>query len=354
MKKRAPAKGPRAVWPAAAAAAAVALWLAPIPPAAIESWYSRGVYPLWQRTATTIANFVPFALFDVMLAVFAVAVAVMIVRARRARAWRAAGLRLLWLAAIVAIWFQLAWGLNYRRVPIAEALALDVEGPAAQAGALDRFARAVAAQTAATAADLDRDTPMTPQRMLAELSAGFDRAQQRLGLTRLARAGRPKYSLFDFYFRWAAIDGVTNPLIPETMIVSGLTPAEAYATVAHEWAHLAGYASEDEANFVGWLACLEAGGGARYNGWLFALMKAAGAAPPAQARVWIAQAGPTAARDLEAIRARLLSSSPTVRRAASAAYDGFLRANRVEGGIASYDAVLQLMLAAAPDGRPRL
>lgn len=370
MKKRAPIKAAarpaakkaaasraRGWLPAvAAAAAALALWLAPIPPHVIERWYSRGVYPPWQRVATMTSNFVPFALFDVLILAIVAIVAVAILRARRG-GWRPAAVRMLLVTSMAAIWFQLAWGLNYRRVPIAESLSLETSGEstnAEKAAALARFAKAVAAEAAATAADLDRDTPISPSRMMAELSSGFARAQQRAGLTALARPGRPKRSLFNPYFRWAAIDGVTNPFIPETLVVSGLEPAEAYATVAHEWAHLAGYASEDEANFVGWLACLEAGGGARYNAWLFALMKAAGAAPRDEARAWMAAAGPAAARDLEAIRRRLQSSSPALRRAASTAYDGFLRANRVEGGIASYDEVLKLMLAAAPDGRPRL
>ncbi len=351
MKRKRAAKTRR--WPPIAAAlAALALWLAPVSPAAVERWYSRGVYPVWQRVATTAANFVPIALFDLLLLAAAAFIVLTVIRGWRTGARAGAAGRLLLVAALAAIWFQLAWGLNYRRQPIAETLALRVE--AQPADALARFARAAAAETAASARDLDRDTPITPSRMLAELSSGFDRAQRRIGLTTRARPGRPKYSLFNPYFRWAAIDGVTNPFVPETMIVSGLVPAEAYVTVAHEWAHLAGYASEDEANFVGWLACLEAGGGPRYNAWLFALTKAAGAGTREEAREWMARAGPLAARDLAAIRQRLLTSSPAVRRAASVAYDGFLKANRVDGGIESYDKVLQLMLAAAPGGRPRL
>ena len=366
MKKRHPAKArpaPRPWVTLAIAAGALALWLVPMLARGVEQWYSRGVYPIWQRMATLISNFVPFALFDLLIVAAGAGVVLLVIRARRARAWRPAALRFLMAAALAAIWFQLAWGLNYRRMPLAETLAF-AEPPRAGSGrgsaparpdegaaALARFGGAVAAEAAATATDLDRDTPMSPSRMIAELSAGFDRAQQQLGFSKGARPGRPKYSLFNPYFRWAAIDGVTNPFVPETVIVSGLTPAEAYATVAHEWAHLAGHASEDEAHFVGWLTCLDAGGGARYNAWLFALTKAAEAAPRAQAQAWIARAGPLAARDLAAIRERLLASSPAVRRAASSAYDKFLRANRVEGGIASYDGVLALMLKAAPWGR---
>ena len=351
MKKRSGKRQRR--WPAVAAAVgAIALWLLPIPATAIESWYSRGFYLLWQNAATLVANFIPIALFDLLIVAMAAVIVLTIARAMRARAWAEGALRVLAITAFVAIWFQLSWGLNYRRVPLGDSLNLATAQQ--DAAALARFGQAAAVDTAASAGDLDRTTPMTPSRLIAELSAGFDRAQRKLGMTRTARAGRPKYSLFNFYFRWAAIDGVTNPFVPESVIVKGLTPAEAYATVAHEWGHLAGYASEDEASFAGWLACLEAGGGARYNAWLFALMKAAGAAPPADARAWIARAGPLAARDLAAIRERVLKSSPTVRRAASSAYARFLRANRVESGIASYDEVLKLMLAAAPAGKPRL
>ena len=332
--------------PGIVAAAAVILWLAPIPAGFIEQRYSRGVYAVWQRIATMLSNFIPIALFDLLLAGAAALLLVIAVRARRARSWRYGGARVLLVAGVAALWCQLAWGLNYRRTPIADTMKLDVAGQ--KADVLERFALAAARMTASSADQLDRENPLTPSRVLADLTSGFAKAQTLAGQPRHARPGRPKRSLFDFYYRWAAIDGVTNPFIPETIVVSGLTPAEIYMTVAHEWAHLAGYASEDEANFVGWLACLEAGGGPRYNAWLFALTKAAGAAPPEKRRAWLAQAGPVGAGDLAAIRARYEKSSPAVRNAASAAYDQFLRANRVEGGIESYDAVLRLMLAYGP------
>ena len=38
---------------------------------------------------------------------------------------------------------------------------------------------------------------------------------------------------------------------------------------AHEWAHLAGYADESEASFVGWLTCVRADEAAQYSAWLF-------------------------------------------------------------------------------------
>src|SRR6185436_2310906 len=38
---------------------------------------------------------------------------------------------------------------------------------------------------------------------------------------------------------------------------------------AHEWAHLAGYANESEASFVGFLTCMHSAAPAAYSGWLF-------------------------------------------------------------------------------------
>jgi hypothetical protein len=268
------------------------------------------------------------------------------VRARRRRSLAYAASRVVIVAAALAIWFQLAWGLNYRRVPVGESLGLDAAP--ADAAALERFALAAADAARASAGDLDRSGGHAPSRVMAELAPAFARVQAKLGLPFGARPGRAKRSLFDPYFRWAAIDGLTNPLVPETMIVSTLTPAEVHATVAHEWAHLAGYASENEASFVAWLMCLEAGGAARYSGHVFALLKAAGASP-GKGGQWLRRAGPVVTADIGAMHERYLGSSPVVRRAASATYDQFLRANRVESGIRSYDEVLQLMLASGPN-----
>jgi len=49
-------------------------------------------------------------------------------------------------------------------------------------------------------------------------------------------------------------------------------------------------------------------------------------------------------QDLQAIAARYARASPVVRRAARDVYDEYLKANRVSEGIASYEAVVRLMI----------
>ena len=74
-----------------------------------------------------------------------------------------------------------------------------------------------------------------------------------------------------------------------------------------------------------------------------------GALPRDDRRVLAERLGPGRAQDLIAINARLLRSAPVVRRAARDVYDSYLKANRVERGILSYDAVVRLVLGARFD-----
>src|SRR5262249_4472246 len=130
----------------------------------------------------------------------------------------------------------------------------------------------------------------------------------------------------------------------EVIVNPDVLPIERPFVVAHEWAHLAGYADESEANFVAWLVCTRGGALARYSGSRPPYCPGSdtlprGDSPPRPAA---AREGPR--QDLLAINARLLRSTPVVRDAAREVYDSYLKANRVERGILSYDAVVRLVL----------
>ena len=60
-----------------------------------------------------------------------------------------------------------------------------------------------------------------------------------------------------------------NPFGLEVLANPDLLPFEKPSVAAHEWAHLAGYADESEASFVGFLTCIRAATPAAYSGWLF-------------------------------------------------------------------------------------
>jgi len=166
----------------------------------------------------------------------------------------------------------------------------------------------------------------------------------------------PKRSLLERYFRVAAIDGMTDPFFLEVILNPDTLPFERPFVLLHEWAHLAGYANESEANFVAWLACAQGDAMARYSGWLVIFEHAAASLPKTDRAKLTSQLAAGPRRDLQAAAARYARASPVVRTAARDVYDTYLRANRVSDGVASYTAVIRLMLGAGLEdgGGPRL
>ncbi|MEO7276282.1 MAG: DUF3810 family protein, partial [Vicinamibacterales bacterium] len=107
---------------------------------------------------------------------------------------------------------------------------------------------------------------------------------------------------------------------------------------------------------VAWLTCVHGDALTQYSGWLALYAHVTGALPREDRRALADQLDPGVRQDLIAINARLLRSAPVVRRAAQEVYDSYLKANRVERGILSYDAVVRLVLGTRFDQgwRPRM
>jgi uncharacterized protein DUF3810 len=326
---------------------AVICAVAPIPPETVERVYSARLYLDIQSVLTTASNQFPIALLDVAVGCLLIAAWMMVrsrvrlVGIRRAFIWNS--FTAVKTAAAVYLLFLALWGLNYRRVPLEQKL--DYDRSRLTRGAAIAFANtAVAAINAGYAA-----AHASPPDIHA-LEASFAEAQGALGATRLAVTGVPKRSLLTFYFRRAAVDGMTDPLFLEIIVNPDVLEFERPFVIAHEWGHLAGYANEAEANFVAWMTCVRGDGPARYSGWLAAYQHAVSALPPPdRPSVKALERGPL--EDLRAISARYDRSSRVVRQAARGVYDEYLKANRVAEGIASYDAVVRLMVGTRFDAR---
>jgi hypothetical protein len=334
-------------------AAALAAALAPLPARAIERWYSQGFYPWLQQGLTPVTNLVPFALFDpAVLGLSALALLGLTRRIRRQGATRAllgSAVTLVTAAASAYLVFLLCWGFNYRRLPLDQKLDFD-SSRISREGALDLAREAVGTVNALHAG---------AQEVRVDEHRLFDavvEANRALGADWRFAAAVPKRSLLELYFRRAAIDGMTDPFFLQIILNTDVLPFERPFVLAHEWAHLSGYADESEASFVAWLACLNGDRAARYSAWLAVYGSVSGRLPREDRRAIAAglAAGPRA--DLQAAARRYALAVPAVTRVARDTYDVFLRANRVEEGIDSYDAVVRLILgtSGAADRIPRL
>ena len=340
-------------------AGAAILALTPLPRQAVERTYSRGVYTVVQPRLTDISNSTSFAWFDALVLAAAVAVlALWTARLRKSSGGTGRTLALMavdtaTIGAVMYLWFLAAWGLNYQRQPLGEQLDFREDRITHEA------LRALAGRTVESLNALHQPAHAAGWPELAStsdsLAPAFVRAQRDLRLPWTARAGRPKQTLFNFYFTRVSIDGMTGPFFLETLANETLLPFERAATIAHEWSHLAGYADESEASFVGWLICMRGAAPAQYSGWLSLYGTVAGALARSD-REEIGRRlddGPKA--DLRAIAERVRRYAvPAASRAGYAMYDRFLKANRVEAGVRSYGEVLRLLLGTRfdADGAP--
>jgi hypothetical protein len=326
---------------------AAALAIVPIPPRAVERVYASGLYPVLQPALTWTSNRVPFAWLDLFIAAVAVWLVV-----TTARSWRGSGSRsrravrvvLAWaqLAAVLYLMFLLLWGFNYRRVTGAERFQVEIGRVThPRLSALGRLAVARLNDRRPAVRD---DARLAPAVLVSDLAPAFARAEFVVGTTWRAVPGIPKWSVIGQAFPWAGVDGMVNPFGLEVILNPEVLPFERPFVLAHEWAHLAGHAPESEASFVAFLTCLQGSNDAAYSAWLDLLLHVLRSVPVQEARALVDGLGRGPSDDLRAIEQRLTRVHPAVHRAAWAVYDEYLRANRVESGVANYDEVVTLVL----------
>ncbi|HYE88810.1 MAG TPA: DUF3810 family protein, partial [Vicinamibacterales bacterium] len=277
----------------------VAALVAVFPPGApsVERFYADGLYPIIQASVTSVSNRVPIALFDVALVVLSlILIGIWTWSIKQAR--RKQVIRSLWrgfaatltLLAIVYLWFLAAWGLNYARPRLESQLTFDASKVTPQAvRALAEHAIAQANRTHAAAhATGFPGTWDTPQSLIDALHS----VERDLGRPRPTVVARPKFSLLSPYYRAAGVSGQLAPFFLETLLNPDLTGPERPAILGHEWAHLAGFAPESDASFVGLLAAMRSGPAGEYSAWLDLVSEASRQLQPVTQRLVLEQLGP--------------------------------------------------------------
>jgi hypothetical protein len=327
---------------------AVVLQIMPMPASWIENGYANGIYARLERSFVPLSNRLAFAAGDVLLIAAVLGLLAMWIagwrRGRGSRTARAAVL-LLQTAAVAAgliIWFDAAWALNYRRVPIVARVAFD---PARLT------ARDIAQFSATIAAGLNATAPRAHAERQSEgeletrLEAAFEPVVQRLGDRYPVVVSRPKRTLFNWWFALAGIGGEWDPFAYETVLNADFLPFERPFAIAHEWGHVAGFGDESDANLIAALTTLRSGDPLiRYSG----LFWAYGFLPDANRGAL--HLSPLVQADLAAARRRFLSHyNPQIYAVQWALYDRYLRANRVAAGVVSYSLFVQVLVATPLD-----
>jgi len=314
-------------------------------PAWIEAHYSNGIYPSIDRAVRAVTGPLPFTLGDALFVVVLMALVSWWVRRVNAslpgKHLRTAGgilLRMLAIAALVFVWFDVSWAFNYSRIPLADKI--PVHNERSNEDSVTAFAEHVVDELSRTADGAHRilnsgrvsKHPYQESESLETLSVHFNLVIQRLGDRATFAPPRVKPTMFQPLFEASATTGFTDPWTHEVNLDASAFDFERPAIYAHEWAHIAGFADESEANLIAVLACTTSKDPLlEYSGWLLTWFNLP---PSIHVKHHVSR---QAYNDIKAIVARYRKHvNPGVEKASRNAYDQYLKANHVKAGFASY------------------
>jgi hypothetical protein len=328
---------------------AIAVTSIHFPAAWVEKFYSSGLYPRLSRLVKPMAAFSPVSILDILLVTLAVGLPCWwfwrIRSAGAGKKWAAAGrtaFDTLTLAALLVCGFEVLWGFNYQRLPLSAKL--DWEAKRVTPAATLALARA---NIQLLNGDADRahaqDVP-APEKWRPELEHSFRQVVAELGGPADFAGVAPRRSLIAPLLAAEGCDGFINPFGYEVILDHEALAFEQPFLLAHEWAHLAGFADESEANFIGLLACLRSDVPVvRYSGRLNLSFYLPRRSPTTNEP--LPALSPQVVSDINAIHARVGKHyQPVVANLQARVYNQFLKANRVQAGIRSYGLVAQLMV----------
>ena len=334
--------------------------LADAHPAEVEVVYSRRVYGALAAVLVRLTSVVPFSLAEIGLVALLMAATVAAIRGaaalwrgpeRARRLARGAGGLVGW-AGVAYLVFELLWGLNYARRPLADMLGLSTSGGGS--AELAALAKVLVAESSALRVGLPEDAAgalLVPGGVSAaarRAPAGYERLFAARPALR-GTVGRAKPVLLSPLMSYLGIGGIYAPFTGEANVNATLPDWDRPFTVCHELAHQRGFAREDEANFLAYLACRShPDRDFQYSGTFQAALYVLGALAAANRPSYDAARAALPAplqHDLAALAAWRARYASRLSRVQDRVNDTYLRAQGEREGVRSYGRMVDLLLA---------
>jgi len=232
-------------------------------PGWVERNYSTGVYPLIAKMQRFLFGWFPFSIGDLFYAFLIIVILYKVFKFFRLLFQKKLTRRYFVLALqqgffiilFLYVFFNLFWGLNYNRRGIAYQLGLDVkEYTLADLDTLTTVIQSRVNYYAEFVTEAQRDSFNQKKRLFNSAVEAYDEVAKKYSfLTYRPRSIKP--SLFSYLGNYLGFQGYYNPFSGEGQVNTTVPRfLEPYVTT-HEMAHQLGYGRENEANFVGFLAC---------------------------------------------------------------------------------------------------
>ena len=230
-------------------------------PALVEGWYSIQLYPVLLGIRLWLTAPVPFSIGDLLyIIVFIYLIYKLIdslIKIKKegingAKVWRASAIVLL-----VWISFKLLWGLNYDRLGAGHLL--KIEQKAYSGAAVNGLVNEIIDSLNSTRkliieakSQVDTLPVGNPAPYFSWAQEAYQRAKTNYSFLP-NKAPRVKATLFNPLADYVGFTGYFNPFTAEGQVRTDMPGLELPFVACHETAHMLGFASESEANLIGYL-----------------------------------------------------------------------------------------------------
>ena len=324
--------------------------------------YSITVYPVLVNTIGRFSSIFQFSLSEAGLylaAVFCILNLLFLIKKPLA-----ALSRLFFLACLLLFLYTADCGINYYRTPFSYEAGMVMEQ--SSTGELYSLCLFLTEQINSTLTETDHsgdalkglypgqteDTPLPSAAMLRELGMEGVKSMKGLGTAYPQLSGYypyPKPLMNPRLLSIQQLCGIYSPFTIEANYNREMPYYNIPHTICHELSHLKGFMREDEANFIGYLACIGSDSpDFRYSGYLTGWVYAGNALAKADLEAYYGLYGrlaPEAARDLAWNNQFWDRFDGKVAEASTQLNDRYLKANNQEDGVRSYGRMVDLMLA---------
>lgn len=328
-------------------------------------WYAVSLYPYISYGLSSFSSLFPFSLGDCfiiggitgMTAYFVYALCRKNGRKRRLLRWLESGV---W----IYVWFYLAWGLNYFRMPFYERTNI----PRAEyspenfefflSGYVTGLNESYMALKGRDSSVLYKPSVDFLERTEGvhiedKIFSGYRVIAPEFGLVRL-RLGEvfpAKNMLSSYGMSLVGVTGYMGPFFSEYHLNKGLLTVEYPFTYAHELAHRLGIAGESEANFYAYLVCTaDDTPEIRFSGYFSLLGYVAGNARRLMDEVQYKEFYDSINPEIIALYKYHLNYwrskySPWIGKIQNSLYDFYLKGNQVSSGVKNYSEVIGLLMS---------
>ena len=327
----------------------------------IEEFYSSFFYKIIANILSVISGFLPFSLAEFIVVSFTAFLLLYILKTicglykfknKKLKIFKNFVLNILAAAGLIYFSFQLLWGFNYQRLTLDKIFQLDVRKTSSDELAQLCSHLISSSNTLREKANENQygvmELPYNKKYVLKTAQLGYDKAS--LQYTKLKGSyGRPKGILLSTPMCYTGIGGFYFPYTNEANVNMAEPAYFLPFTTAHEMAHQRGFAKEDEANFIAYIACINHPDLTfRYSGTLAALSYSLNALQKSDAEKYkklVSTCSKGVLNDLRYNQEFWKSYSGPIEKMEDKINDTYLKSQNQQSGTKSYGEMVDLLLA---------